>query len=532
MENGVEMVVLVDEGGAPVGEHRKATVHGRTTPRHLAFSCHVVDDRGRVLMTRRSLDKQTWPGVWTNAFCGHPAPGEPIEEAVHRRARFELGLEIEILSCPLPDFGYTATDASGVQENEHCPVFVARALSPAEPDPAEVAEMRWTTPARLTDAVDAAPWAFSPWLVEHLPGLLPGLTAAVRSGQDEGRPLPDALDDRLGVILASARREAERFGPDYARLWDSIAVVVTEGKKIRPRLLLGAYDDLGGRDRAAAVDAACAVEILHAAFVIHDDVIDGDLTRRGRENVTGSFAAEARARGASRRDARAWGEASSILAGDLLLTRAHALLAGLEVAEPTRRAVRDLFDATVFETAAGEHADVRLSMHLDPATPEEVLRMIERKTAAYSFRAPLVLAATLAGSGPQVIDDLDRIARRIGILYQLRDDVLGTFGDERETGKSVLSDLREGKETLLISYARTDPSWSGVARHFGDVGLSHDDGARVREVVERSGARVFVEALIEERRAEVTAMIRAADLPAALARRLQEATDAGSLRRA
>lgn len=531
------MVVLVDDAGTAVGTHPKATVHTRATPRHLAFSCHVVDDEGRVLMTRRALGKQTWPGVWTNAFCGHPRPEEDLEAAVHRRARFELGLEIEILACPLPDFGYTAVDASGVRENEHCPVFLARAVSAVGANPDEVAETRWTTPADLVAAVDAAPWAFSPWLVAHLPALRPALAEAARPGAERGRPVEDALyaafDDRLREILEEARREAAAgFAPAYAHLWDAIGVLVTGGKKIRPRLLLGAYADLGGADRAAAIDAACAVEILHAAFVIHDDVIDGDLTRRGRENVTGSFASEARTRGASRRDARAWGEASSILAGDLLLTRAHALLAGLDVAEPVRSAVLRTFDETVFETAAGEHTDVRLSMHLDAATPEDVLAMIEQKTAAYSFRAPLVLAALLAGAPPRTIDALDRIGRRIGVVYQLRDDVLGTFGDERETGKSVLSDLREGKETLLISFARTDPGWPAVARHFGDGGLSADDGAQMRRVVESSGARATVEALIDQRCAELMTLIADAGLPGPLAQRLREVTDAGSVRRA
>lgn len=171
----MEMVVLVDAVGSPSGEAPKATVHGIDTPRHLAFSCHVVDDDGALLVTRRSLGKLTWPGVWTNALCGHPQPGEPMEDAVRRRARFELGLELADISCALPDFGYTARDASGIQENEHCPVFIARAASDITPNPDEVAEFQWTTTSGLTAAVAAAPWAFSPWLVLHLEELAPHL---------------------------------------------------------------------------------------------------------------------------------------------------------------------------------------------------------------------------------------------------------------------------------------------------------------------------------------------------------------------
>ncbi|MFD1505015.1 isopentenyl-diphosphate Delta-isomerase [Georgenia yuyongxinii] len=163
-----EHVVLLDDEGRAVGSADKAAVHTASTPLHLAFSCHVFDDAGRVLVSRRALSKLTWPGVWTNAFCGHPAPGERPEDAVTRRGRFELGLEITGLEMVLPDFRYRAVDASGIVENEMCPVYAARLLDGPEPEPSEVAEVAWVAPADLLAAVTAAPWAFSPWLVLQL----------------------------------------------------------------------------------------------------------------------------------------------------------------------------------------------------------------------------------------------------------------------------------------------------------------------------------------------------------------------------
>ncbi|SMX96571.1 isopentenyl-diphosphate delta-isomerase [Brevibacterium sp. 239c] len=167
------MVVLVDRTGDPIGVQDKAEVHGPSTPRHLAFSCHVVDGHGRLLVTRRALTKKTWPGVWTNSFCGHPGPGETLKAAVRRRSEFELGLSIDRITCAIPDFAYVARDASGIEENEHCPVFIARATSSMTPNPAEVSQTQWTTAADLTAAINSAPWAFSPWLVEHFPELAP-----------------------------------------------------------------------------------------------------------------------------------------------------------------------------------------------------------------------------------------------------------------------------------------------------------------------------------------------------------------------
>ncbi|MBM6589191.1 isopentenyl-diphosphate Delta-isomerase [Brevibacterium sp. RIT 803] len=179
------MVVLVDHAGDPVGVQSKADVHGQSTPRHLAFSCHVVDGQGRLLVTRRALEKRTWPGVWTNSFCGHPGPGESLDDAVRRRAEFELGLSVESITCALPGFGYVARDASGIEENELCPVFIARAVSALAPNPAEVAETRWTTAPELRLAIASAPWAFSPWLVAHFPDLEPLIAEHIVEVEDD-----------------------------------------------------------------------------------------------------------------------------------------------------------------------------------------------------------------------------------------------------------------------------------------------------------------------------------------------------------
>ncbi|MCS0500401.1 isopentenyl-diphosphate Delta-isomerase [Protaetiibacter mangrovi] len=164
-------VVLLDDTGRPTGSAPKEQVHGADTPLHLAFSCHLDDGAGRVLVTRRALGKRSWPGVWTNSFCGHPAPGERIEDAVTRHARSELGAAFTGLRLALPDFRYRAVDASGIVENEICPVFTATLDGPLSPDPDEVAEWRWVDPADLAASVAATPWAFSPWLVEQLPQL-------------------------------------------------------------------------------------------------------------------------------------------------------------------------------------------------------------------------------------------------------------------------------------------------------------------------------------------------------------------------
>ncbi len=164
-----EEVVLLDAHNQPIGTASRATVHGPDTPRHLAFSCYLFDDSGRVLLTRRGLTKVAWPGVWTNSCCGHPAPGEAAEDAVRRRLADELGTSATGLQLVLPDFGYRAVDASGVVENEFCPVWVARVAGPLQPDPSEVVEITWVAWPDLVAMVDTAPALLSPWCVEQVP---------------------------------------------------------------------------------------------------------------------------------------------------------------------------------------------------------------------------------------------------------------------------------------------------------------------------------------------------------------------------
>ena len=158
-----EQVVLLDDGGRPIGVADKATVHGERTPLHLAFSCYGFDPDGRLLVTRRARDKRTFPGVRTNTCCGHPGPGEDLEDAVRRRLADELGISAVDLRLVLPDFAYRAS-AGGIEENEVCPVFVCTVVGEPSPRADEVDSWEWWSwDAFLSHAHDAAsdlsPWA-------------------------------------------------------------------------------------------------------------------------------------------------------------------------------------------------------------------------------------------------------------------------------------------------------------------------------------------------------------------------------------
>ena len=172
-----ELVVLLDADGRPAGSMPKAEVHGPDTPLHLAFSVYLFDAGGRLLVTRRALGKPTWPGVWTNSCCGHPAPNEDPADAARRRLGQELGLRPDRLELVLPAFAYRAVAADGIVENELCPVFLAHLdgdPAPApDPDSDEVADWRWVPWTSFREVAATAPWALSPWAVAQV-GQLPG----------------------------------------------------------------------------------------------------------------------------------------------------------------------------------------------------------------------------------------------------------------------------------------------------------------------------------------------------------------------
>jgi len=161
-----EQIVFVDEQGTPTGETGpKLASHTANTQLHLAFSCYIFRrSDGRFLLTQRALSKKVWPGVWTNSVCGHPAPGEHMEDAIRRRASYELGLSaLEDITVVLPEYRYTTPPYNGIIENEFCPVFVAYASAEPQPNPEEVEASTWVEWPAYVQRLKGHPDQMSYW---------------------------------------------------------------------------------------------------------------------------------------------------------------------------------------------------------------------------------------------------------------------------------------------------------------------------------------------------------------------------------
>ncbi len=139
-----ELVTYVDEDGTPTGETApKLEAHNANTRMHSAFSCYIFNDKGEFLVTQRAHSKKVWPDVWTNSVCGHPLPDESREDAIVRRAAYELGMKVDKLQLILPKYSYKTPPYKGIIEHEFCPVYVAIAASAPSPNPEEVEDYKW-----------------------------------------------------------------------------------------------------------------------------------------------------------------------------------------------------------------------------------------------------------------------------------------------------------------------------------------------------------------------------------------------------
>ncbi|MCC9195711.1 polyprenyl synthetase family protein [Arthrobacter sp. zg-Y820] len=340
----------------------------------------------------------------------------------------------------------------------------------------------------------------------------------------------EQVEGVLKGFFERAKLRAAKVSPSYLSLWETLEQSTAGGKRVRPGILMTAYRHLGGTDIGAAARVGAAFELLHTALIIHDDVIDLDFVRRGHDNVSGVYRSLAETAGQTREAARHRGMSTGIIAGDLALTGAFRMLDTVDTDPRTRLRLAEILDEAVFASAAGELIDVDFSFSPGAPPVREILDMERLKTAVYSFEAPLQAGAVLAGADDDVVAILGDFGRDTGIAYQLVDDLLGVFGKESATGKSNLSDLREGKRTVLISHASQGPCWGELSHLIGNPDLTPEDADRARAVLTRCGARDYAQSLAEEFAARARTHLDSPAIPAPL-RLVLERIVAGAVNR-
>ncbi|CAM3558610.1 polyprenyl synthetase family protein [Kibdelosporangium persicum] len=337
----------------------------------------------------------------------------------------------------------------------------------------------------------------------------------------------------LTEYLAAKQSTMASLTQELADALDALVeFILRGGKRIRPTFAWWGWRGAGGQpDAPAVLRAVSGLELIQACALVHDDLMDASAVRRGSPTVHVTFERLHRERGWLGPSDR-FGMAAAILLGDIALAWADDMFYGSGVSATRIAAASEPWQAMRSEMLAGQYLDILTQVEGDES-PEAALRVARMKTAAYTVERPLQMGATLAGADPEVIERLRAFGADIGVAFQLRDDLLGVFGDTEVTGKPAGDDLREGKRTLLVALGlrRATEAGAAVLRDcLGRQDLTGDDVNRARAVLVESGAVDAVEHRIEALTSTAMRALTSTDLAEPAGDRLAELAVAATRR--
>ncbi|GAA1920256.1 polyprenyl synthetase family protein [Nocardioides hwasunensis] len=329
-------------------------------------------------------------------------------------------------------------------------------------------------------------------------------------------PFRDQVQQVLDVFLDEREAELAPLGPDAGRLIAEARTAVHGGKRFRAAFCHWGYrairPDVADSTAAALAQACASLELLHASALVHDDYMDASDTRRGRPATHRAFEAEHRAAG-WRGDPVQFGAAAAILLGDLLLGWAGDMLRRSGFGADETASGLGLFELCRTEVIAGQFLDVSVQAR-GRADVDTAMTVLRYKSAKYSIERPIHIGAGLAGATAQQNEQLTRFGLPLGEAFQLRDDLLGVFGDPAETGKPAGDDLVEGKRTVLVALALDAAPRAAAERLDRALGtpLQPAEVDELRGIIDDSGARAQVEEVIGHLADRAVESLRAADV--------------------
>jgi geranylgeranyl diphosphate synthase, type I len=319
----------------------------------------------------------------------------------------------------------------------------------------------------------------------------------------------------LEVFLESQQPVLDAVSDELLPILDAARLLLSGGKRLRPAFAYWAWRGAGGDDCPEIIRAVAALEFLQACALVHDDVMDDSDTRRGHPSAHRAFASLHRSAQWSG-SPESFGVGAAILLGDLTLSWADEMLFTAALPRESLERAKPVYDRMRTELMAGQYLDL-LEQARGGGSVERALRVARYKAAKYTVEGPLHLGATLAGGSPELLATYSSYGIPLGEAFQLRDDVLGVFGDPAVTGKPAGDDLREGKRTVLVAVAeeRSSPAQRNVLhQHLGDPHLTAEGVDALRGLIEETGALTFVEDLIGELVAEAHAALQGIPEPA------------------
>lgn len=284
-----------------------------------------------------------------------------------------------------------------------------------------------------------------------------------------------------------------------ADLLQDLADFSTRGKMLRGVGFILLVESFGYKNRDVAVEIAIALELFQSSLLIHDDVMDRDEKRRGKASIFKLYSEKAQ--NLQLREADQFGIGAAICLGDIAFFLGYDILNKLEIDPKIKQAILGVTNQELIQLGMSQLQDSYLASQTQPVTEAEILQMYVGKTARYTWRWPLLLAAVTTEQPIEVQNNLVKLADTAGLLFQLKDDELGLFGDEQHTGKKVGSDIKEGKKTLywlhLSEKTKDNKNVAAVLAHFGNQSVTSEQIQEVQESMTQSGIRAEVQQKME-----------------------------------
>ena len=477
-----QKLLLVDKNDNLVGFSVIESAHTGKGKRHRAFVTTLFDSKGRILIQKRK--HKLFDGLWDLTAVSHNlrtnGHNESYQEASDRALKREMGIS-KVPVRKIGGFNYFARDGKNC-ENEYCAILVGKYDGKVKPNINKVYGTKSVLFNDFIKDITQNPKNYTPW----------ARLAAEKIKNAEVGIFKKELDDFLAVFepyasnfFSSKIKSSAKYSPLITRFYKDLGDYSYGGKRLRGFLAWLGYRLGGGRDIKRIREISLALELLHSFLLIHDDIIDDSDIRRGKATIHKRY---------EKYFDNHYGVSQAIIIGDIACFEAIKLINESNLAKDIKKQVLAKALNILLETGYGEALDVEYSHK--KVNLSKIMQMTTLKTAKYTFAGPLLIGAISAETNKIMLSALESFAMNVGTVFQMQDDILGVFGDEKILGKSMLSDMKEGKNTILIYKARelaSRPDRRTLDRLWGNEKSQSRDLEKARRIIEKSGALSWCE---------------------------------------
>ena len=477
-----QALFLVDKHDNPIGSASWIDCHFERGRLHKGFVTLLSDKDGSVYLQKRK--HLIFDGLWDFTAVSHPIKNgksvESLQEASNRAIFAEMGIGPTKVSN-IGNFAYFAPDGQWC-ENEYCYILTGNYSGDFKPNKKLVYDAKKIPFDQFVKDIAENPKNYTPW----------ARLAAAKINKNPLLGFSDELNKFLSEFnpyfrnyFAKKIRSVPKDLPLIEDFYKNLSDFSLGGKNLRPFLVFLGYKIAGGGDISKILPICASIELIHNFLLIHDDIIDDSDSRRGELTMHKRY---------EKKHGEHYGVSQAIILGDITNFEAIKLINDSDFGEDIKKKILAKMLDVLLETGYGEALDVEYSHK--KVNLSKIMQMITLKTAKYTFAGPLAAGAMLAGSQKIQNDILSEFGINVGTIFQIQDDILGAFADEKKLGKSTLSDMREGKNIILIYKAKelvTKGDLVVLEKLWGLQSAKISDLKKVREIVKKCGALVWCE---------------------------------------